>query len=221
MLVLGDSFGWGFGVEQDERFSEILERRHPDWEIINASVSGYGTDQQFLYLRERGLKLRPDVVLVLFSSNDFAENASVSRYWYNKPYFVPGDGLELRNVLVPPSTLKQRLDRVFFGRTYSLRRVYRIALRPLLAIVSGAPPDPESSRSPGHRRLVTSQLLAALHDLAGARGARLVLVSVPMGADPRAALAEIARDHGMPHLALDASFAAADEQPLTFPHDYH
>jgi len=51
MLVLGDSFGWGFGVEQEQRLTEIIEGLHPEWEIINASVSGYGTDQEFLYLR--------------------------------------------------------------------------------------------------------------------------------------------------------------------------
>ena len=41
MLILGDSFGWGYGVEHHERFSKILEDAHPDWEIINASVTGF------------------------------------------------------------------------------------------------------------------------------------------------------------------------------------
>ena len=57
MLVLGDSFGWGFGVEHQERFSEMLEKKHRNWEIINASVSGYGTDQQYLFLREKGMRV--------------------------------------------------------------------------------------------------------------------------------------------------------------------
>lgn len=41
MLILGDSFGWGYGVEHHERFSKILEEAHPDWEIISASVTGF------------------------------------------------------------------------------------------------------------------------------------------------------------------------------------
>ena len=32
MLVLGDSFAWGFGVEREEVFCEVIERRRPNWE---------------------------------------------------------------------------------------------------------------------------------------------------------------------------------------------
>ncbi len=98
MLVIGDSFGWGYGVEHNEIFCEIIEQNHPHWEVINASVSGYGTDQQLLFLRERGLEYQPDVVLLLFSKNDFQNNISKEQYWYYKPIFVlkesPNDGPE-------------------------------------------------------------------------------------------------------------------------------
>src|SRR4030095_12115366 len=74
MFVLGDSLGWGFGVELHERFSERMEDIHPDWEIINASVSGYSTDQELLYLQHQGMVFAPDVVLLLFHPNDFEGN---------------------------------------------------------------------------------------------------------------------------------------------------
>ena len=73
-LVLGDSFGWGFGVEHQEQFGEILENMHPDWEIVNASVSDYSTDQQYLFYREKGMSFKPDIVLLLFYENDFLDN---------------------------------------------------------------------------------------------------------------------------------------------------
>ncbi len=39
---LGDSFVWGYDVEAAERFTEKLQSKHPEWEIHNFGVSGYG-----------------------------------------------------------------------------------------------------------------------------------------------------------------------------------
>jgi hypothetical protein len=44
ILVIGDSFAWGYGVEEDQRFSQLLETSL-GVEVINAGVSGYSTDQ--------------------------------------------------------------------------------------------------------------------------------------------------------------------------------
>src|SRR5438094_961279 len=52
VLVLGDSLVFGYGVEQDEVFTDVLEGMLPATEVINAGVSGYGTDQELLWPRE-------------------------------------------------------------------------------------------------------------------------------------------------------------------------
>lgn len=64
LLVLGDSFTMGVGVEQDETYGQVLERRlaavgqssaqipAPTYEVINAGVPGYNTQQALTYLRE-------------------------------------------------------------------------------------------------------------------------------------------------------------------------
>src|SRR6266508_4570513 len=51
ILFVGDSFVWGYDAEADERFTELLRPAMPDFRIVNAGVSGYGTDQEFLLLR--------------------------------------------------------------------------------------------------------------------------------------------------------------------------
>src|ERR1700745_2796946 len=52
VLVLGDSYAWGFGATQEELFTAPKVYRTDD-ELINAGVSGYGTVQENLfYLRE-------------------------------------------------------------------------------------------------------------------------------------------------------------------------
>ena len=224
MLVLGDSYGWGFGVEHDEVFSEILERRHPDWEIINASVSGYGTDQQLLYLERRGRRFAPDAVLLLFNSSDFENNSSGVQYWHNKPFFaLDGDRVTLKNHPVPRLTLKQRLDRFFMGKTYLLSRLYRPTLgRHLAWWQPGDRVDLGPYDSIEYKELMAQRLLDQIHERCREMEARFVLVSSPLLPEAREVLEVWSRRAGVPYLALEASFVAAGrELPLEFAHDRH
>jgi hypothetical protein len=236
MLILGDSFGWGFGVEHHERFSEVLEDAHPDWEILNASVSGYGTDQEFLVLRDRLLAFKPDIVLLLFYENDFSDNRINEAYWHFKPLFSIERGqLELQNVPVPKPTISQRLDRFFYGRTY-LGRAYhdaknswltltthikdylRLLLRPLKDQNTGK----SDKNSPDKRSVyeLTDQLIKNMNALCKDNGSAFVLVSVPMDTEKRGILHMITEEYEIPYLALDAQFEST-ASPVTFPHDAH
>lgn len=119
MLVLGDSFGWGFGVNDDESFPAILEQKHPDWEILNASVSGYGTVQQYLYLQELIPRFKPDVVLLLFYDNDFQDNVGRTEYWYRRPVVVQnGDVFSIKGAPLAPPTWKEKLEIYVLGHFY-------------------------------------------------------------------------------------------------------
>lgn len=80
ILILGDSFTMGLGVNLEEAYPSLLEktlnetRRGPvGFEVINAGVDGYGTEQEFLYLQELALRYRPDLVVVGFYFNDIYE----------------------------------------------------------------------------------------------------------------------------------------------------
>lgn len=78
IVALGDSFLWGIGVSDDERVSEVLQRKLNGVEILNLGVSGYAPVQYSLKT-ERVLGLSPDLVIILFClSNDFADNALLS-----------------------------------------------------------------------------------------------------------------------------------------------
>jgi lysophospholipase L1-like esterase len=95
VLFLGDSFVWGYDVEAEERFTELLRRGLPDARIVNAGVPGYGTDQEYLMLERIWDAVRPDVVVLMFcTGNDRADNsANVRNGGYYKPYLArTGDG---------------------------------------------------------------------------------------------------------------------------------
>ncbi len=122
ILVLGDSYTWGYGVADTEVFTEVLEERLASgltrWEVINAGVSGWGTDQQYLFFKQEGIQYDPDVVVVaFFIGNDIDNNFASQQYGLHKPVFIDYE-LTLGNVPVPRPTqrvdgaLQSRVDRL-------------------------------------------------------------------------------------------------------------
>ena len=107
MLFIGDSFVWGVDAEANERFTDLLRSRISNTAIVNAGVSGYGTDQEYLLLQRIWPTFQPAVVVLIFcTANDRLDNGTNVRYdGYQKPYFATAaDGtLMLRGQPVPKS----------------------------------------------------------------------------------------------------------------------
>ena len=91
ILVLGDSFAWGYGIEEADRFSQRLEETL-DVEVINAGVSGYSTDQELLWYGYEGIKYETDLVILVVAGNDVGDNdRQLVNNIYYKPKFVVED----------------------------------------------------------------------------------------------------------------------------------
>jgi len=88
IAFLGDSFVWGYDVEYGERFTEYLQNRMPDWEIINMGVSGFSTDQEFLLIQMWFDYYKPDIIFLVICDNDMIGNNRNKIYHYYKPYFT-------------------------------------------------------------------------------------------------------------------------------------
>lgn len=71
VVILGDSFAFGEGVDEPDRFDTEMLARQPEWAVMDLGVMGFGTDQQTLAGRPYLTTLRSgDVVLLLFCGND-------------------------------------------------------------------------------------------------------------------------------------------------------
>jgi len=76
ILVLGDSMTFAEGVEAEETYPKLLEQwLGGEYEVINAAVRGYGTDQEILLFQQLIPIYHPDVVVLsFFARNDFDDN---------------------------------------------------------------------------------------------------------------------------------------------------
>src|SRR6516164_1477045 len=164
-LFLGDSFTYGYDAEANERFSDLLQKALPRYGIVNAGVSGYGTDQQFLLMKRLWNEINPKYVVLTFCvDNDRDDNTSSYRYRkYHKPYFVrTGDGeWQVCGYPLPRLSRNDLSDSGWLERFALLRfavDAYR-ALRNREIIV----PDP------------TEDVIGMMRRTVEARGARLVV----------------------------------------------
>lgn len=92
IILLGDSFGMGYGVDLEDTFSNqmirFLERAGIQCEIVNLSVSGHGTAEQLITLREEGLQYRPDLVLLAWQGSDIADNIRANLFRLEEDHLV-------------------------------------------------------------------------------------------------------------------------------------
>lgn len=105
ILALGGSYTWGYGVADEEIFTRKLEARlGTGWQVLNAGVSGWSTDQETLYFEQEGANYSPELVLVeLYLLGIPTYNTQSQNFGLNKPVFdLKSDGaLELLNTPVP------------------------------------------------------------------------------------------------------------------------
>jgi hypothetical protein len=184
ILVLGDSFAWGYGVEESERFSQILEKSL-DVEVVNAGVSGYSTDQELLWYRNEGIKYETDLVILVVTGNDVGDNAQelVSTIYY-KPRFVLERGkLILKGNPVPKTSpqgrfiysLSQRSALAYFlvQRYFDVRSLYG----KFRANTDSPGPSVSAAGTPTEPFKLTIALLNEMRELAESKHAEFMIVS--------------------------------------------
>ena len=139
LIILGDSFVVGGQVPFRETFAGLLTTwldgetaetaggTGDMWDVVSLAASGWGTGQQLIALRERGLEPRPDaVVLVVFPFNDLCNNNIEQAFTcsildFHRPYFVLDQGNLRETSLYPTRASLRRHWRLFALAEVGLR----------------------------------------------------------------------------------------------------
>ena len=126
VVVLGDSFTWGWGVEREEIFCEVAEKNLEGIEFINLGQTAYSTAQEYLLFKKLGMKFSPDLTVLAFGPNDIMENSGGNP---KRPKFLVKDGM-LTLVRSPISLSLREKIKKFLKDHFLLYLLidYRIAL---------------------------------------------------------------------------------------------
>ncbi|OGY17679.1 MAG: hypothetical protein A2900_05960 [Candidatus Chisholmbacteria bacterium RIFCSPLOWO2_01_FULL_50_28] len=119
ILLLGDSTTAAINVNYEDAFGEKLERLlqltfpNKTIEVVNAGVPSYSGLLEYLYLRERGLTLEPDLVITNFNSTDVHDDA---RYFHLANIAPDGTVLTVSEI-TPDTPLIKKLHWAIFNRS--------------------------------------------------------------------------------------------------------
>lgn len=206
VVVFGDSQIFGWGIPLGRRFTDLLQARHPELEVWNAAVMGYGFDQELLAYEQWSGAWQPDVVVLFISPFTLERTRSGYIYHKHKPRFLlrGTDSLEL----VPPARtgttvtdLAYRLLSGWYLPYFVDRRLgpaltrLRTGKPPVTAAeiraAQGRPPSP-----------LTAALLARAARVARSRGDRLILLA-DLPAPAIEGVRRIGRERGFEVVSMD------------------
>ncbi|HBB87667.1 MAG TPA: G-D-S-L family lipolytic protein [Blastocatellia bacterium] len=122
IALIGDSYAEALAVPLEQTFWSVMKDKLGECdagsgkaiEVINFGVSGYGTAQELLTLRDKVWKYSPDVVmLAVTTNNDVTDNSRTLKKVDEIPYFVNRDNqLTLDNSFQSSRTFLWRQSRL-------------------------------------------------------------------------------------------------------------
>lgn len=189
VIVLGDSFMEAVQVAADESLPRLLEddltrELGRPTDVINAGVSGWGTDDELRYLTEYGLEYDPDlVVLTMTLHNDVSDN--LRQEWHT---VVDGELVDQNVEPISWFTYKKLQVKAFLAVRLQLVQLVRLVrnsgaiqtttlqLRSHVAQLFDDPPPEQISTGWELTELVLEEMKAVTTE----KNARLVVVLLPL-----------------------------------------
>lgn len=225
ILCSGDSFTFGYGVDNDHTWCNLLATHNERLETVNIGQNGYGVDQSFLLYRRVQSELDHQVHLFALITDDFRRAALDRFLGYPKPRVAVRNGdLIVENVPVP-KRLFNSPHLIVTAETLS-----ELRLVDLMRAIADKNRDSRSGQEESDVGVARTgetvvKLFQDLQDVNESNGSQMVLIYLPSGEwdyqsrNPgteawRAFVESAAREHGWLFLDLVADFNQLDEHVI-------
>jgi hypothetical protein len=245
IAVLGDSMVEGIQVPLEETFAKRLEglllletgRKH---DVINAGISSNSATAEYLLLKHKIVKYRPDVVILAFFPADVSDDDK-----YRIDFIFDSSG-----VPVTRAPRAESVSRSIFWPLVAYSRVLRFFVENVMTLEESQASDLAVSvmRTDYTARELqawnlTKTAIRATRDLAVSHGARFVLLALPYpiqvspeeggvsasrmppalgsSTQPQQVLWQFARDEGIVYLDVLPTLRESRTARLYFAHDQH
>lgn len=79
IMFLGDSFTYGWGVNKEERFTEIITNK-TRFSVINAGIPGYRLSNMLAFFENEGYRYSPNILIVMYAPDTGLANINTAQY---------------------------------------------------------------------------------------------------------------------------------------------
>ncbi|MDH3442679.1 MAG: SGNH/GDSL hydrolase family protein [Deltaproteobacteria bacterium] len=96
IILVGDSFTFGAGVELEETFGALMKNLLEDGvTVYNFAMPGFGLDQMWMSVKHQALPMKPTLIIVAFVDEDLDRSLTAYRHveGFNKPIFEIENGV--------------------------------------------------------------------------------------------------------------------------------
>jgi hypothetical protein len=180
IICSGDSFTFGYGVDDDHTWCQLLRSFDARFETINMGVGGYGLDQSYLLYQRAGQRLEHDIHVFAFITDDFRRMQSDTFSGYHKPVLRLKEGvLVTQGIPVPKRSyylpwITQNID------LFENLRSFEVVSKILGKIF---PPGQAKALGEDQVRDVVMKIFEELHRQNNEKNSALVLLYLPIKRD--------------------------------------
>ncbi len=192
VICSGDSFTFGYGVDNDHTWCQLLAAHDARLEAVNMGEGGYGVDQAYLWYKRDGAGLAHDVQVLAFVTTDFERMLFDTFLGYGKPVLDLRHGqLVVHNVPVP----KPQAYRLWLVRhAVTLEKLGAVKLMAELLSGNAAHGVRTPEEASNWIRPVVAAMFADLQRINASKHSVLVLVLLPTRDDYVGSKAEFWRE---------------------------
>ena len=204
IVLLGDSFAMGCGVDLEDTFSsqmeKLLKENGVNSEVVNLGTPSFGNAEELILLEEEGLKYQPDLVLLAWHPSDYAENARSNLFGLENGHLIRKNKVYLPNPRIGEFLFQFKAYRWITENSHSYKFLRHLAYvhirRPLagrveeISSVFRARPDNgistteiqegQSKSDSLYRRELTRALLEEIEHQCVSNGAGFLVFDIPI-----------------------------------------